>query len=96
MPTLSQQPGTVSVDDRRGWRFAAVPLRAPLRDFGTLVERPLLPYDPTDAGIVGTPEAIDLNLISAPPSDPSIPPYGINERGEIAPTPRWFSGLSIR
>ena len=94
-PTLSQpghgqrgRPGVAGA-------FAAVPLQGPEGFRRTLVERPLLPHDTHRCGHRRHPEAIDLNLISAPPSDPSIPPYGINERGEIAPDSRWFNGLSI-
>lgn len=50
----------------------------------------------TEQGIVGTPQAIDLNLISAPPADPSLPPFGPAERSEIAPGSRWIETLTIR
>ncbi|MCB1912349.1 MAG: hypothetical protein KDG53_10805 [Rhodocyclaceae bacterium] len=89
--------GTVSADDLAWLEHSLLFLFKAPRDFGARLWNGLYYHMTlTDAGIVGTPEAIDLNLISAPPSDPSIPPYGINERGEIAPDSRWFNGLSIR
>jgi len=50
----------------------------------------------TDDGIVGTAEAVDLNVIGAPPSDPAVPPFGPAERTEIAPDSRWIGRLTIR
>lgn len=50
----------------------------------------------TDEGIVGTAEAIDLNLISAPPADAAVAPYVPAERSEIAPGSRWIGKLTIR
>lgn len=50
----------------------------------------------TENGIVGTPEAIDLNLISAPPNDTTVVPFGPAERTEIAPGSRWIKQLTIR
>ncbi len=49
----------------------------------------------TDQGLVGTPEAIDLNLISAPSAKFTEAPYGPAQRSEIAPDARWFSKLTI-
>lgn len=50
----------------------------------------------TDEGIVGTAEAVDLNLISAPPADAAVAPYVPTERSEIAPGSRWIGKLTIR
>lgn len=49
----------------------------------------------TPQGIVGTPQAVDLNVIGVPPDDLSRPPYGPAERGEIDPNARWFTRLII-
>jgi hypothetical protein len=49
----------------------------------------------TPTGLAGTPQAIDLNMIGAPPADLSVLPYGPAERGEIDPGVRWFNRLSI-
>jgi hypothetical protein len=49
----------------------------------------------TPNGWVGTPQAIDLNAIGAPPADPAAPPYGAGERGEIDPAARWFNRITI-
>lgn len=50
----------------------------------------------TENGIVGTPQAIDLNLISAPPNDTAVVPFGPAERTEIVPGSRWIKMLTIR
>ena len=45
--------------------------------------------------LVGTPQAIDLNLIGAPHDDLSVPPYDPSLRSEINPAAREFIRLSI-
>lgn len=49
----------------------------------------------TPGALVGTPQAIDLNLIGVPPDDLSVAPYGPGERSEIDPARRWFTRLTI-
>jgi hypothetical protein len=46
-------------------------------------------------GWVGTPQAVDLNLIGAPPARPEVPPYGPARRDDIRPGARWFERLTI-
>lgn len=50
----------------------------------------------TDEGIVGTPQAIDLNAIAAPPKDASVVPFTPEERSEVTPGSRWIEALTIR
>lgn len=45
--------------------------------------------------LVGTPQAIDLNLIGAPPDDLTVPPYDASLRSEIDPGAREFIRLTI-
>ena len=46
-------------------------------------------------GLEGSPQAIDLNHICAPPDRPELPPYRPALRDDIAPGARWFGRLSI-
>jgi hypothetical protein len=46
------------------------------------------------ARLVGRPQAVDLNHISAPP-EPGAPPFGPHERDDVLPGARWLSGLRI-
>lgn len=48
-----------------------------------------------ERGLVGTPQAINLDLIGVPPADPTLPPFGPAERHPIDPGRRWFERLSI-
>ena len=45
--------------------------------------------------LVGTPQAIDLNEISSPPEDLSVPPYGKTQRHEIPDGARWIRQIVI-
>lgn len=49
----------------------------------------------TPQGLVGRPQAIDLNLISAPPAQTTQPPYRPALRDDIAPGARWIERLLI-
>lgn len=50
----------------------------------------------TAHGLEGVPQAVDLNLISAPPAQAEVPPYRPALRDDIAPGARWFTKMSIR
>lgn len=45
--------------------------------------------------LIGTPRAVDLNEIAAPPRDPSVPPFGKAMRHEVPPGARWLAVLRI-
>ncbi len=46
-------------------------------------------------GFRGEPQAIDLNLIAAPPDRLDVPPYGVGERNPTEKGARWFTHLTI-
>jgi len=50
----------------------------------------------TGQGLVGRPQAVDLNQIGAPPADLNVPPYGPGERSDIPLDVRWFNKLTIQ
>ncbi len=90
-------PGTVTAEDLAWLEHSLLFLFKAPKDFGARLWNGLYyQMKVTDTGIVGTPQAVDLNLISAPPDDPARPPYDLVERTAIVPETRWFSGLSIR
>lgn len=45
--------------------------------------------------LVGTPKAVDLNEISAPPRDASVPPFRKALRHDVLPQARWITALLI-
>jgi hypothetical protein len=45
--------------------------------------------------LVGTPQAVDLNRISAPPQRTEVPPFGTAHRDDIPPGARWYGRLTI-
>jgi hypothetical protein len=67
------------------------------RDFGAKLWNGLYyRFERDEAGLVGIPQAVDLNLISAPPDDLNTPPYGPTQRDDIAAGSHWISRLLIR
>jgi hypothetical protein len=51
---------------------------------------------PTDQGLIGTPQALDLNRISSPPERQDVAPFRPALRDDIAPGARWIESISIR
>jgi hypothetical protein len=49
----------------------------------------------TDKGLVGAPEAIDLDKIASPPADMTKPPYTPADRDPIEPGTRYVDSLRI-
>jgi len=52
-------------------------------------------FETTEQGLLGRPQAIDLNRISAPPERLDVPPFRPALRDDIAPGTRWIESLTI-
>lgn len=97
VPYPYANPRTVSAADLRWLEHSLLFLFKTQKEFGAILWNGLYyRLQITDEGLVGTPEAVDLVQIGAPPADPSTPPYGPGDRSEIAPEARWFKRLLIR
>jgi len=96
VPYPYANPGTVSRKDLRWLEHSLLFLYKQPKDFGARLWNGLY-YQMalTEKGIVGTPQAIDLVQIGAPPADTAIPPFGPGDRSDIPPNSRWISSLSI-
>lgn len=65
-------------------------------DFGAkLWNGVIFKFAASGGALVGRPQAVDLNLMSAPPDNPNQPPFGPMEREPYAPGARWLSELRI-
>lgn len=96
VPYPYPNPGTVTKGDLTWLEHALLFLYKSPKDFGAKLWNGLYyKLEATDRGLVGTPQAVDLNAIGAPPADPSRPPYGPGERSDIAAGSRWFGTLTI-
>ena len=49
----------------------------------------------TPRGLAGTPQAVDLNYISAPPNDLTVPPFKRSLREDYPANSRWVRSISI-
>jgi hypothetical protein len=89
-------PGTIAEGDLAWLEHNLLFLYKQPRDFGAkLWNGMIFKLMPTDKGFVGTPQAVDLNRISAPPEDLNALPYGEFDRDDFAPGARWVTGLRI-
>lgn len=96
VPYPYPNPGTVNRSDLRWLEHSLLFLYKQPKDFGARLWNGLYyRMQLNEKGIVGTPQAVDLVQIGAPPADNSVPPYGPGDRTDIPPNSRWISGLTI-
>ena len=66
------------------------------RDFGAKLWNGLyFEFQPQGNALVGTPKAVDLDQISAPPANPAVPPFSADLRHAIPSDARWVRALVI-
>jgi len=96
VPYPYPQPGTVAPGDLAWLEHALLFMFKTPSEFGAkLWNGVYYQLKPAGAGLVGTPQAVDLNRISAPPDKPDVPPFRPALRDDIPPAARWFNRLSI-
>jgi hypothetical protein len=96
VPYPHAQPGTITADDLAWLEHNLLFLYQLPTDFGAKLWNGLyFQLEPTEQGLRGRPQAIDLNYISAPSDTPEQPPYQPQQRDEIAPGVRWIESLTI-
>lgn len=96
VPYPYPQPGTITGNDFAWLEHNLLFLYKRPSDFGAVLWNGLyFRFERTDQGLVGRPQAIDLNQISAPPADLPVPPYGRALRDDIAPGARWIESITI-
>ncbi len=97
VPYPYPQPGTVTAKDMAWLEHSLLFLYKTPTEFGAKLWNGLyFRLQRTEHGLLGTPQAIDLNLISAPPDNPDVPPYGAELRDDIRVGVRWIESLTIQ
>jgi hypothetical protein len=97
VPYPYKTPSTVSAGDFAWLEHSLLFLYKQPRDFGAKLWNGLYFRLQRDAdGLVGLPQAVDLNLISAPPDDLNTPPYNANLRDDVPAGAHWIERLVIR
>lgn len=97
VPYPYRHAGRVSGTDYAWLEHSLLFLFKQPRDFGAKLWNGLYFRLERDAdGLVGLPQAVDLNLISAPPDDLSTPPYNPSTRDDVAPATHWITAVVIR
>jgi hypothetical protein len=96
VPYPYSQPGTIAQDNFVWLEHSLLFLFKRPSEFGAkLWNGVIYKFERTATGLVGKPQAVDLNHISAPPDKLDVPPYGAVDRGEYAPDARWIRELHI-
>ncbi len=97
VPYPYRTPGVVSKRDYAWLEHSLLFLYKQPRDFGAKLWNGLyFRLEPDGEGLVGLPQAVDLNLISAPPDNLTLPPYDKSQRDDVAPGAHWIERLLIR
>lgn len=96
VPYPYPQPMSVTATDTAWLEHSLLFLYKLPTDFGAKLWNGLyFRFEPTDRGLLGRPQAIDLERISAPPSQPNVPPFRAALRDDVAPGARWIESLTI-
>jgi hypothetical protein len=89
-------PATITTTDFAWLEHSLLFLYKPPKEFGAKLWNGIyFRLQATGHGLAGSPQAIDLNVISAPPERAGVPPYPAMLRDDIAPEARWFNQLTI-
>lgn len=96
VPYPYAQPGTLTPTDLRWLEHSLLFLYKRPADHGAKLWNGLIfRFQVSGEALVGTPQAVDLNRISAPPEQPGEPPFGPGDRDDFAPGTRWLAELRI-
>jgi hypothetical protein len=96
VPYPYAQPGTVSPQQLQWLEHSLLFFFKQPADFGAkLWNGVIFQLAVTPTALVGTPQAVDLNRIGAPPDNPNEPPYGPMDREAFSPGARWVQQLRI-
>ena len=96
VPYPYSNPRTVSAMDMSWLEHDLLFLFKRPGEFGASMRNGLyFRLEPDERGWVGSPQAIDLNYISAPPDAADVAPYDPATRDDVAPGERWIESLLI-
>lgn len=96
VPYPYPHPGTVSAGNFAWLEHSLLFFFKQPADFGAKLWNGIIfKFSLTPTGLVGTPQAVDLNRIGVPPDNPAEPPYGALDRDDFTPGARWVQELRI-
>lgn len=96
VPYPYTQPGIISVNDFSWLEHNLLFFYKQPSDFGAkLWNGVYYRLKPTDKGLVGEPQAVDMGHIGVPPDNLNVPPFSPTDRSEMTPGARWFEKLTI-
>ncbi len=96
VPYPYAQPGTVSPDNLAWLEHSLMFMFKLPSEFGAkLWNGVYFKLRVVDKVLVGSPQAVDLNLIGAPPAKLDVPPYPATKRDDIPENARLFNKLTI-
>lgn len=96
VPYPYANPRTIEGQDYRWLEHSLLFFYKAPRDFGAKLWNGMyFEFKPEGTSLVGTPKAVDLDQISAPPADLNQAPFSADLRHDIATDARWVRSLVI-
>jgi hypothetical protein len=96
VPYPYPQPGHIAANDLAWLEHSLLFMFKKQSEFGAQMWNGVVfKLSATPTGLVGAPQAIDLNRIASPPAKTDVPPYGAAQRDDIPPSARWFNKITI-
>jgi hypothetical protein len=96
VPYPYPQPGTIAANDFAWLEHSLLFMFKKQSEFGAQMWNGVyFKLAASGNALVGAPQAVDLNRISAPPAKTDVPAYGAAQRDDIAPAARWFNRITI-
>ncbi|MBQ0917591.1 hypothetical protein KBW71_03990 [Hydrogenophaga aromaticivorans] len=96
VPYPYAQPGTISPGQFAWLEHSLLFFFKQPADFGAKLWNGIIfKFSLTPTGLVGKPQAVDLNRIGVPPDKLDEPPYGPFDRDDFTPGARWVQELRI-
>lgn len=96
IPYPHPQPGTITATDLGWLEHALMFMYKKPGEFGAKFYNGVyFQLRRTERGLEGKPQAVDLNLIAAPPARADVPPFRPALRDDMAAGSRWFERLTI-
>lgn len=96
VPYPYPNPGTVSRDNLAWLEHSLLFFFKAPTDYGAkLYNGMYFEFRRDGQRLVGTPKAVDLNAVAAPPKDLGSPPFSSSQRHELATSRRWVQAIHI-
>jgi hypothetical protein len=96
VPYPYPQPGTIAANDFAWLEHSLLFMFKKQSELGAQLWNGIIwKFTVAGNGLVGAPQAVDLNRIASPPARTDVPPFGSAQRDDIPSSARWFNKITV-